>query len=134
MGADVVQLTSDTYQTQILNGPKKQGAFVAFFNMDPDEGCKPCEERREIWKMAATNIKKNKKLNDIVFAHIDQSANEHQENRVAQRLSEPVIVWYPPGSPKRRWKGRSFLHDISLDWTEEELPEKLLNFIEDQMD
>merc|ERR1712194_288972 len=129
---DALHLTSETYQEWILNGPKKQGAFVAFFNLDPDEGCKPCEERRDIWKKVAARLKGGNKLKNVVFAHIDQSANEHQENRVAQRLSEPVIMWYPPGSPKSRWHGRSFLHDISQGFTEERLPEKLFSFVEDQ--
>jgi len=131
---DAIELTSDTYQSEIMNGEKTQAAFVAFFNMDIEEGCKLCAERREIWKKVAKKIKSKKLFKNTVIAHIDQSDNEHPENRVAQRLSEPVIMWYPPGRAKRRWKNRNFLHDISMNWNEEEMMEKLANFMEDKME
>lgn len=111
-----------------------QGVLVAFFNDNPDHGCKECKRGREVWDEVEREVKGTKERKKrLVIASLDQSANEHSEVLVPNKLAQPIIVWYPPGTPEKRKKGKRVLHSVTK-FSQEPLLKTIDNLIDDLED
>lgn len=130
-GAATIRLTSDSFEDLVFNGDAKKPVLVAFFNDHPDDGCRDCERARVVWEAFARKAHQERRLQQVVIADIDQSVNEHPEDKIPQRLAQPMVVWYPPGTAKQRSKRRQVLWDMSQGWTEESLLEKFKDRVVD---
>eukprot|EP00933_Yihiella_yeosuensis_P026055 TRINITY_DN20222_c1_g2_i1.p1 TRINITY_DN20222_c1_g2~~TRINITY_DN20222_c1_g2_i1.p1 ORF type:complete len:427 (-),score=75.81 TRINITY_DN20222_c1_g2_i1:125-1255(-) len=128
------ELLSDTFEEHLLADSKK-GALVAFFNDDPEGRCGRCPELRPKWEEIAKKLAKDKALRTKVdMFDIDQSANEHPEDRMPALIDQPGIMWYPPGSKQRRGKGRKMLSNFWTSWAKGEALDVISELADDEQD
>jgi len=124
-------LTGLNFESVVYDEDPQKARLVAFFNMDPKHNCENCLRDFGTWEQIAKRVAMTGALRaKVIIAAIDQSSNEHSEVKIAGKLAQPALMWYPPGSRSSRFKKRRRMDALATVWGEEDI----IKGIEDEIE
>jgi len=125
------QLAAWNFEEEIYEWPdKSQGILVAFHMTDTTHGCVECERNMAVWAEVQKEVRGTGTLKKrFTIATMDQSLNEHGEKLVPGKLAQPLVVWYPPGTPEKRRKTKK-VRDIAT-WTKDAIMQQIRDLLEE---
>jgi len=124
-------LTGLNFESVVYDEDPQKARLVAFFNMDPKHNCTNCQRDFGTWQQIGKRVAMTGAFRaKVLIAAIDQSSNEHPEDKIASKLAQAQLMWYPAGSRSTRFKKRRKMDNLAAVWGEEDLIKGIENEIE----